>query len=221
MAEKKSAPHKYHHGELRSAIMAVALQMIAEAGLASLSLREIARRIGVTTAAPYHHFKDRQSLLIELAIEAYTQLFAAMSNAKDSANNASEAIEAEAEAYLQFGRDHRAEYAVMFCGEFANHPRSLDMMTIADRSLELVRKSIAESRNLTPTQSTEAAFCLWSLLHGILTLDQNSVLQETVAQQTRLAMMGVAAIVKGFTEGASPSGTPLKLSPSRPASSRL
>jgi AcrR family transcriptional regulator len=207
MAKKTSAPQKYHHGELRSAIMAAAIQMIAEAGLASLSLREIARRIGVTTAAPYHHFKDRQSLLIELAIEAYTQLFAAMSSAKDSANKPSEAIQAEAEAYLQFGRAHRAEYAVMFSGEFATHPRFLEMMTIADRSLEIVRKSIAESCNLTPTQSTEAAFCLWSLLHGILTLDQNSVLQETVAQQTRLALMGVAAIVTGFSEGASPTST--------------
>ena len=77
-SKKQSAPQRYHHGDLKRAIMTAALEMTEESGFASLSLREIARRIGVTTAAPYHHFKDRQSLLMELAIEGYSLLLLAL-----------------------------------------------------------------------------------------------------------------------------------------------
>jgi AcrR family transcriptional regulator len=198
MPSKKNVPLKYHHGDLRRAIMSAALEMVAESGLASLSLREIARRIGVTTAAPYHHFKDRQSLLVELAIEAYSGLLDAMSSALKIAGSAQGEIEAAAEAYLQFGREHPAQYAIMFSGELATHPRAGEMLLVANQSLDLVRASIADSRKLGPAESVEAAFCAWSLLHGILMLDKNAVLQESAAEQKRLALRGVLAIVNGF-----------------------
>ena len=197
-SKKQPAPQKYHHGDLRRAIMDAALEMTAESGLASLSLREIARRIGVTTAAPYHHFKDRQTLLVDLAIEAYSQLLGVMKRARDAAKSAEGEIEAAAGAYLKFGRHHRAQYAIMFSGELATHPRADEMISVANQCLDLVRTSIADSRKLGPVDTAQAAFCAWSLLHGILMLDQNSVLQESPPEQERLAIQGVVAIVKGF-----------------------
>jgi AcrR family transcriptional regulator len=197
-AKKKAATHKYHHGDLKRTIMDAALEMTAESGLASLSLREIARRIGVTTAAPYHHFKDRQSLLVELAIEGYAALRDAMKQARDSAGSAEGEVEAAAAAYLNFGRRHRALYSIMFSGELVPHPRGAEMMAVANESLDLVRKSITESTKLRDRESADAAFCAWSLLHGILMLDQNRVLQEASAEQERLAIEGVRGIVRGF-----------------------
>ncbi len=190
---------KYHHGSLKRAIMDAALEMAAESGLESLSLREIARRIGVTTAAPYHHFKDRQSLLIELAIEGYGALYEALRQARDCAVRADDQVHAAVAAYLRFGQQHRALYAIMFSGEFATHARFQEMMAIADQSLELVRRSIAATGNLGQSQSTEAAFCAWSLVHGIAMLDRNGVLGESVAEQERLAIKGVSAIVSGMS----------------------
>jgi AcrR family transcriptional regulator len=198
LTAKKTAPPKYHHGDLRRAIMNAALEMTTESGLASLSLREIARRIGVTTAAPYHHFKDRQSLLVELAIEGYWGLFEAMSLALKNTKSADSEMEAAAVAYLHFGRSYPAQYAIMFSGELTPHPRAGEMMLVANRSLDLVRASLGSSGNLGEAERTEAAFCAWSLLHGILMLDRNTVLREDAAEQQRLAIRGVVALAHGF-----------------------
>lgn len=199
MASKKtSSERKYHHGDLRRAVMDAALEMTSEAGVESISLREVARRIGVTTGAPYHHFADRQTLLLALAIEGYAQLLDALKRARASAANPEEELRATAIAYLRFGRRHRAEYATMFAGEYTSHPRLPEMLLIADQCFGLVRKSIAGMTALGETETAEAAFCAWSLLHGILQLDQKGVLQETAAEQERLAVQGVISIVKGF-----------------------
>jgi AcrR family transcriptional regulator len=197
--KNKPGLQKYHHGSLKRAIMEAALEMAAQSGPESLSLREIARRIGVTTAAPYHHFKDRQSLLIELAIEGYGELLVALRQRRDGASGAEDQLRAAVAAYLHFGQQHRALYAIMFSGEFATHSRFQEMILIANQSLELVRRSIAATSNLDQSQSTEAAFCAWSLVHGIVTLDQNGVLGESVAEQERLAIQGVFAIAKGMS----------------------
>jgi AcrR family transcriptional regulator len=178
--------------------MNAALEMASEAGVESISLREVARRIGVTTAAPYHHFADRQTLLLELAIEAYTKLLEVLKRARATAADPEDELRATATAYLRFGRKHRAEYAIMFAGEYTTHPRLAEMLVVADQCLGLVRKSIAGMGELGETATAEAAFCAWSLIHGILQLDQKGVLQESAAEQERLAVQGVISIVNGF-----------------------
>jgi len=178
--------------------MDAALEMASEAGVESISLREVARRIGVTTAAPYHHFADRQTLLLALAVEGYARLLATLKRARAAAANPEEQLRATAIAYLRFGRRHRAEYAIMFAGEYTTHPRLSEMLVIADQCLGLVRTSIAGMTALGATETADAAFCAWSLVHGILQLDQNGVLQETAAEQERLAVQGVISIVRGL-----------------------
>lgn len=197
-AKKKQISRKYHHGDLRQAILDAALEITASSGLEGLSLREIARKIGVTTAAPYHHFQDRQALLLELAIDAYGKLREALERAKASAPDAGAEVAAAATAYYRFGRQHRAEYAIMFAGEFTTHARFGEMMSAANACLDLVRTSIADASRLGEKETAEAAFCAWSLLHGILQLDQKGVLLETGDEQERLAVQGVVAIVSGF-----------------------
>src|SRR5260370_1354360 len=74
---------KYHHGDLRRAILEAALELIEESGVPSLSLREIARRIGVTTAAPYHHFKDRGELLLQIGMQGVLAVLRGFSERRD------------------------------------------------------------------------------------------------------------------------------------------
>jgi AcrR family transcriptional regulator len=199
-----SAEQNYHHGSLKRVIMDAALEMVAESGLESLSLREIARRIGVTTAAPYHHFKDRQSLLIELATAGFGELFEALKQSRDMAPANEDQVRAAVSTYLQFGQRHRALYSIMFSGKFATHSRLQEMVSIATASLEILSQGIATTSNLGKSKSSEAAFCAWSLVHGILTLDRNGILQENLAEQERLALQGVTAIVKGMSQDISP-----------------
>lgn len=194
-----SGEQNYHHGSLKKVIMDAALEMVAESGLESLSLREIARRIGVTTAAPYYHYKDRQSLLIELAIAGFGELFEALKRARDMATAADDQVCAVVATYLHFGQRHRALYSIMFSGKFATHSRLQEMASIATASLEILGQGIATTSNLGKSKSSEAAFCAWSLVHGILTLDRNGILEESLAEQERLAIQGVSAIVNGMS----------------------
>lgn len=78
-----SSRSTYHHGDLRQAVLSAALDVIATEGPSALSLRDLARRAGVSHAAPAHHFKDRAGLLTAVATEGFDLLAAALAQAKD------------------------------------------------------------------------------------------------------------------------------------------
>jgi AcrR family transcriptional regulator len=189
---------KYHHGDLRRAILEAALELIEESGVRSLSLREIARRIGVTTAAPYHHFQDRGELLLQIGMQGYRQLLDILEQAVATASDAEGECEAECRAYLHFARAHSAVYAVMFSAELAQNEYSVQVKTIADRCFALVCASVARSRKLSQKRSAEAALCIWSLLHGLVVLDQGNLLEESRPEQERIAVQGVLGVLRGF-----------------------
>jgi len=195
---KKIDEPKYHHGDLRHAIIEAALQLVEESGLPNLSLREIARKIGVTTAAPYHHFKDRKALLIEITIHGYGRLLQTLEAARASAKSDEQELEAETRAYLQFAQQHSALYAVMFSSELTNHG-SVELRTAADSCLAVLFSSMAKVGTLKKRKIAEAALCIWSMLHGLILLDQNNMLEEARSEQQRIAVHGVLNIVKGFS----------------------
>jgi AcrR family transcriptional regulator len=104
------AKRGYHHGDLRRALLAVAAEAIAESGPAALSLRDLARRAGVSHAAPTHHFGDKAGLLTALATEGYELLAAALTAAREETGSFLEV----GVAYVGFAVAHRAHFEVMF-----------------------------------------------------------------------------------------------------------
>lgn len=106
----------YHHGDLRRTLLTASVELIVERGLDALSLREVARRAGVSPAAPYHHFATREELLVALALEGFEMLALAMSAARDAATDASaiERLGAIGEAYVRFALAHPAHFRLMF-----------------------------------------------------------------------------------------------------------
>ncbi len=197
--KKKALELKYHHGDLRRAIMEAALALIEEAGIQNLSLREIARKIGVTTAAPYYHFKDREALLIQIAIQGYGELLKSLESARGSVRAGKDELEAEARAYLRFAQEHGALYAVMFSVEVAMKYEYVELKGTADRCFAVVCGSIAKRRKLGLKESAEAALCAWSLLHGFTVLDRSNFLEEERSEQERIAVAGVLSVVRGFS----------------------
>jgi AcrR family transcriptional regulator len=191
---------KYHHGDLRRAILDAALELIKESGIQSLSLREIARRIGVTPAAPYHHFKDRGELLLQIGMQGYGDLLHNLEQAAAEASGAEDECEAEFHAYLQFAREHSAVYAVMFSAELVRHDDCARVKAIADRCFALVCASVARSRKLSEKMSAEAAISSWALLHGLVVLDQGNLLEESPPEQERIAIQGALAVLRGLSE---------------------
>ncbi len=99
---------QYHHGDLPNALRHAAVEVITEKGLGSFSLREVARRAGVSHAAPAHHFGDTRGLLTSLAIEAFSHLKAATEAAAAAEPDPRLRLAAVGRAYVEMGINHPA-----------------------------------------------------------------------------------------------------------------
>ncbi|KUL24481.1 TetR/AcrR family transcriptional regulator [Streptomyces regalis] len=104
----------YHHGDLRAALLAAAERTLREKGVGSLSLRELAREVGVSHAAPGRHFKDKQTLLNALALAGYERLAQALNAADDPALPLEPRLTALARAYLGFAIDNAELLELMY-----------------------------------------------------------------------------------------------------------
>ena len=103
-------PRPYHHGDLRPALLRAAVEVIGQAGPAAMSLREVARRAGVTHAAAAYHFGDKAGLLTAVAAQGYRMLAEELRSARDARSGFLEV----GVAYVQFAVSHRAHFEVMY-----------------------------------------------------------------------------------------------------------
>ena len=115
---KKATARPYHHGDLRRVIVDTAAKMLVEEKGWQFTLREIARRVGVSHAAPYKHFPDKDALLAELAVQGFEQLGRDMVAAiTPQSRSVIKAFKAAALAYIEFGVQNPALYRLMFSSE--------------------------------------------------------------------------------------------------------
>jgi AcrR family transcriptional regulator len=149
----------YHHGNLRPVLLAAAIEAIEQDGPAALSLRDLARRAGVSHAAPAHHFGDKAGLLTALATEGYGLLADAVSAAGD------EIVEAGV-AYIRFAIEHRAHFEVMFQPGLYRHddPEVAAARERADQSL--VNALAAVPKPPAAEDGPAARLAAWSIAHG-------------------------------------------------------
>jgi AcrR family transcriptional regulator len=147
----------YHHGDLRRAVLAAALDVIATEGPAALSLRDLARRAGVSHAAPAHHFKDRAGLLTAIAAEGYGLLSATLGEA--------EGLRDLGVRYVRFAAAHPAHFQIMFRPELLR-PDDQEFLTARERTRSQLRTAV-EGYGDDPTIGFMAA---WSMAHGFATL---------------------------------------------------
>jgi AcrR family transcriptional regulator len=157
----------YHHGNLRRALLDAALETIATDGVAAVNLRDLARRCGVSHAAPAHHFGDRTGLLTAIATEGYEGLAAATSSTWTETGSFLEV----GVAYVRYAVEHPGHFAVMF------RP---DLVDTGDP--DLVRASTASAAMLYGPVGSVAAIgddadarriagtAAWALVHGVATL---------------------------------------------------
>lgn len=110
-------PRRYHHGELREALVAGSLELIAERGMRGFSVAEVARRAGVSPAAPYRHFADREELLTAVAQAVADELAARVRDRIAEADDPVAKLSAAAGAYTEFMIEHRAGLHVVFDAE--------------------------------------------------------------------------------------------------------
>ncbi|MCA2406042.1 TetR/AcrR family transcriptional regulator [Rhizobium leguminosarum bv. viciae 248] len=171
MPDTSSRP--YHHGDLRRALIETALDMLAEEKGWQFTLREVARRAGVSHGAPYKHFPDKGALLAELARIGFDRLRKSLSAAKPKApNSLRDEITPIARAYVAFGTDNPALYRLMFsAGEEKAAGVHLNERALAvfDVALEILQRGqAAGSIRKRPIEGQAAAW--WGLIHGMTML---------------------------------------------------
>jgi AcrR family transcriptional regulator len=165
----------YHHGDLRRALIQEALVMIAESGASDLSLRELARRVGVTQTAPYRHFADREALLATVAEEGFRNLTEQSKLAAAAAPTNLDALSAMGRAYLRFAKENPSHYRVMFGPEIVGNER-LKYPALGHVCAELdnlylgVIKKGQESGEIIEGSTAELAESTWAMAHGLSSL---------------------------------------------------
>jgi len=164
----------YHHGNLREALLAAALSLIAEKGPAGFTIAEAARLAGVSPAAPYRHFRDAEALLAEVALRGFERFELSLSQAWTSgATDPVRAFEALGRAYLTFAREEPAYYAAMFEARIdrAGYPA---LEAAGDRAFGVLREAAERLASSLPRESRPpslmVALHVWALAHGIATL---------------------------------------------------
>ncbi|MFF2234260.1 TetR/AcrR family transcriptional regulator [Streptomyces anulatus] len=152
----------YHHGDLRRVILDAALDVIATNGPGALSLRDLARRAGVSHAAPAHHFKDRTGLLTAVAAEGYALFADALAGAPD--------LRERGVAYVRFAATHPAHFQVMFQPDL-HRTDDPDLLAARARATEALRAGVADLPLAGRGEDDRlAGVAAWSLAHGFATL---------------------------------------------------
>jgi AcrR family transcriptional regulator len=140
-----TATRPYHHGNLRAELLARAIEVVDERGVGELSLRELARDVGVSHAAPRRHFADRQALLDALALEGFERLGDDLRAALAGAGASFDArLEALARAYLAFATAHGALVELMFATK--HQQGSPELVAAANRSLGTLLDTIVAAQ---------------------------------------------------------------------------
>lgn len=169
---KKRQPRpSYHHGDLRRVLLDASVEVLAERGTEAMSLRDVARRAGVSPAAPYHHFASKEALLDAIAHDGFFELARVMNEAGASVKNDPIArIRAIGEAYIRFALDRPAHFHLMF--RRTGDPRAHDddiggaFQVLLDAATDVVGVEGIGDR----LAQRELVVLAWSVVHGAANL---------------------------------------------------
>jgi AcrR family transcriptional regulator len=170
----KKPPGRYHHGDLRAALISASADLVDERGSAALTLREVASRLGVSHAAPGHHFADKSALLAAVAARGFAELGQAMERSMAKAGESPiERLKATGVAYVRFAAAHPQRFRLMFGSELA-HSDDPELVAANARSFEILveaaRATLEASGKNDPERLELTTTTAWSLVHGLATL---------------------------------------------------
>ena len=163
-------PAAYHHGDLREALVQAGVAILEENGLAALTLRETARRAGVSHAAPYHHFADKEALLAAVAARGFQMQREEMTLAANQLAQKNDELQAYGLTYAAFAQAHPSLFRLMYSLGKAKVPSSDELNQAAASVYEGILDGICEKTGCDRKQAQSIALLLWSSVHGITML---------------------------------------------------
>lgn len=172
----------YHHGDLARALVLAATQLVVQGGPAALTLREAARLAGVSVAAPYRHFADREALLAAVLAEGFDGLAAHTEAARQAAPDALNALRAVGLAYVEFAVLHPSVYRLMFGPECdkASHP---ELLAAGERARGVLVRAVVDAQaagRIAAGPPDTVALAGWAICHGLASLHVDGLLAGTI-----------------------------------------
>ena len=183
----------YHHGSLKDALIDAARQLVAERGPAGFTLAEAAKRVGVTGAAPYRHFADRQALLHELALRGFAQFGTVLREAWHFGQpDPTTAMRRMGRAYQMFAREEPGLYSAMFGS--AAMPQDIGTAGLATQAFEMLVAATAAvlAQHGIVIQAQPLAYEIWAMAHGVAMLGVTGFLHAGQAGCDPEAILGSA-----------------------------
>jgi AcrR family transcriptional regulator len=183
---------RFHHGNLRQALIDGALQILGKEGAQAITLREVARRAGVTHAAPYRHFEGKEALLAAVAEEGFRVLRTEMEESmRARSGDPLEQLTEFGVAYIRFALKNPAHYRLMYGPEFANrsaHPALQEASRAAFVLLLEVMRLCQAAKVIREGDPVQLALTSWSLVHGLSLLIMDRQLEDAGVGRTQADM---------------------------------
>jgi AcrR family transcriptional regulator len=160
----------YHHGNLRQALLDAAMEVVRDRGVEGLTLREVARRAGVSHAAPYHHFRDKGALVAALAVDGFERFRVALTEARDqTVGSHGDRIRAEGVAYVRFAFEEPDRFKLMWRPELRD-PADSEVDEVGLRSYEVLIEEINRGQRAGEVRegdTGELSLAAWATVHGL------------------------------------------------------
>jgi AcrR family transcriptional regulator len=178
------ATKRYHHGDLKNALIRAGVEILSSEGVEGLSLRKVAQRAGVSHNAPYSHFPDKQSLIAAISTEGFKQLYEGLDAAISSyPDDPKRQLQEGAWAYVQFAMDNADTFKIMFSGVLEKEKEYPAFVEISHKTFERVVDVVHACQEAGLLRSTSAeimAVAVWGQIHGIISLRLEGQISHTV-----------------------------------------
>jgi AcrR family transcriptional regulator len=173
-----SGKRPYHHGDLRTALIEAALSLVEEHGVKGLALSDAARQAGVSVAAPYRHFKDKEALLAEIAAQGFLLFRDALARAAQSSpKDKVQRLVEMGVAYFDFALEHRSHFKVMWDSGLPKE-KYPEVRKVAHEAYLLLESAVIDLLPGAPAGRQQALVAAaWSIVHGYASLTLESALR--------------------------------------------
>jgi AcrR family transcriptional regulator len=169
--------------DLKEQVLSASLELIEEAGLSGLSMREVARRAGVSHQAPYHHFQDKESIVAALVERGFLALAARLESAAAGRGSAAQRLSRTGRAYVGFALDRPLQFRLMFRPELVDASRFPSVQAAGARAYAVLTRLVGEEAQRSPEKREALVSLHWSLVHGLATLLLDGALGQTLASR--------------------------------------
>jgi AcrR family transcriptional regulator len=184
------SPTPYHHGDLKNALIKAGTEILASEGLGGLSLRKVAKQAGVSHAAPYSHFRDKQALIAAISTEGFKQLHSQIESVKEIYQADPETLLVEtAWAYVQFALNAPDRFKLMFSSVLEKEKEYPDFVEISRKNFRQLVEIVEICQGAEILKSGDSdliALSLWGTVHGFISLLLEGQISHTVLEKASL-----------------------------------